>query len=435
MADSDLLPLWGSSLVIGSDNIRVPTTAEENTGQLFNTIFDSSVYNYLMQQLVSKVNYSIRNGGAWNPATPYELDSIVTYNSILYISLTSNTNSQPDINPTDWKDISTLEDATTAVKGIVELATNAEAITGTDPNKVVTTTSLKASLEATIEDATTAVKGIVELATDAEAITGTDPNKVVTTTSLKATIENRLSATSRIYASTGTNNIALTAIPQQENPLIYYSNMVVEFVVTANNTGNVNINVAGLGNRELLNSDGSELSFDTLVAGEWCKAFYDGVSFIYLGSGSGNGNGVPTGTIVPFVGTTPPDGFLLCNGAAVSNTVYADLYSALDGVEYGIAFLIDPTTFNIPDLRSKFIRGLGGNSGDLGDTQFDDVKPHTHTIAGVNDFVGHAYEDGYFDYRSVVERVHDARYMPMDKSGGVTETRPINMAMNYIIKY
>ena len=393
MADSDLLPLWGSSLVIGSDNIRVPTTAEENTGQLFNTIFDSSVYNYLMQQLVSKVNYSIRNGGAWNPATPYELDSIVTYNSILYISLTSNTNSQPDINPTDWKDISTLEDATTAVKGIVELATNAEAITGTDPNKVVTTTSLK------------------------------------------ATIENRLSATSRIYASTGTNSIALTAIPQQENPLIYYSNMVVEFVVTANNTGNVNINVAGLGNRNLLNYDGSELSFDTLVAGEWCKAFYDGVSFIYLGSGSGNGNGVPTGTIVPFVGTTPPDGFLLCNGAAVSNTVYADLYSALDGVEYGIDFLIDPTTFNIPDLRSKFIRGLGGNSGDLGDTQFDDVKPHTHTIAGVNDFVGHAYEDGYFDYRSVVERVHDARYMPMDKSGGVTETRPINMAMNYIIKY
>jgi len=391
MADSDLLPLWGSSLVIGSDNIRVPTTAEENTGQLFNTIFDSSVYNYLMQQLVSKVNYSIRNGGAWNPATPYELDSMVTYNSILYISLTSNTNSQPDINPTDWKDISTLEDATTAVKGIVELATNAEAITGTDPNKVVTTTSLK------------------------------------------ATIENRLSATSRIYASTGTNNIALTAIPQQENPLIYYSNMVVEFVVTANNTGNVNINVAGLGNRNLLNSDGSELSFDTLVAGEWCKAFYDGVSFVYLGSGSGNGNGVPAGTIVPFAGNPIPDGFLLCDGSTLSRTIYADLFSALGGIWYGSSS--GPTSFNIPDLRGKFIRGLGGNSDSLGVTQGDDVKPHAHTIEGVNTFVGRANVDGVFDYDSLLRLFDDATYKPMDISGGVTETRPINMAMRYIIKY
>ena len=390
MADSDLLPLWGSSLVIGSDNIRVPTTAEENTGQLFNTIFDSSVYNYLMQQLVSKVNYSIRNGGAWNPATPYELDSMVTYNSILYISLTSNTNSQPDINPADWKDISTLEDATTAVKGIVELATNAEAITGTDPNKVVTTTSLK------------------------------------------ATIENRLSATSRIYASTGTNNIALTAIPQQENPLIYYSNMVVEFVVTANNTGNVNINVAGLGNRELLNSDGSELSFDTLVAGEWCKAFYDGVSFIYLGSGSGNGNGVPTGTIVPFAGNTIPDGFLLCNGSAISRTSYADLFSAISTI-YGNGN--GSITFNIPDLRGKFTRGLGGNSAALGVTQGDDVKPHVHTLNGVNVFLAHAATNGPFDFLSESVSSNDATYKDMDISGGVTETRPINMAMNYIIKY
>ena len=398
MADSDLLPLWGSSLVIGSDNIRVPTTAEENTGQLFNTIFDSSVYNYLMQQLVSKVNYSIRNGGAWNPATPYELDSMVTYNSILYISLTSNTNSQPDINPTDWKDISTLEDATTAVKGIVELATNAEAITGTDPNKVVTTTSLK------------------------------------------ATIENRLSATSRIYASTGTNNIALTAIPQQENPLIYYSNMVVEFVVTANNTGNVNINVAGLGNRELLNSDGSELSFDTLVAGEWCKAFYDGVSFIYLGGGNGNGNGIPAGTIVPFAGSPIPDGFLLCNGSAMPKTIYADLFSAISTI-YGS----DSVTFNIPDLRGKFIRSFGGNSASLGVSQGDAIRNITGRVRGIVAKTGGivstpafwSSSDSSESYTDNSRGPRD-RILSFDASLVVPtadENRPVNMAMNYIIKY
>jgi len=51
---------------------------------------------------------------------------------------------------------------------------------------------------------------------------------------------------------------------------------------------------------------------------------------------------------------TIPDGYLFCNGAAVSRTTYARLFakiSTIHGVGNG------STTFNIPDRRDKFIIG------------------------------------------------------------------------------
>ena len=61
MSDSTLLPDWGGSLVVGVDNIRLPTVAEQTYGQVFNTILDSSVYNYWLQQLSKKVNNINKN--------------------------------------------------------------------------------------------------------------------------------------------------------------------------------------------------------------------------------------------------------------------------------------------------------------------------------------------------------------------------------------
>jgi len=67
-----------------------------------------------------------------------------------------------------------------------------------------------------------------------------------------------------------------------------------------------------------------------------------------------NGSGVSIGTIVPFAGTAAPTGFLSCDGAAIDRTVYADLYTAI-GDTWGSGD--GSTTFNIPDLRNRFIRG------------------------------------------------------------------------------
>lgn len=60
--------------------------------------------------------------------------------------------------------------------------------------------------------------------------------------------------------------------------------------------------------------------------------------------------------IMPYVGATAPDGFLLCEGQAVSRSIYADLFN-LVGTTYGDGD--GSTTFNIPDLRGTFLVGKG----------------------------------------------------------------------------
>ncbi len=80
--------------------------------------------------------------------------------------------------------------ATTSVAGKVELATDAEAIAGSDTTRAVTPHALAATVAAaTAPDATTTLKGIVELATTTEATTGTDSTRAVTPDGLKAAID------------------------------------------------------------------------------------------------------------------------------------------------------------------------------------------------------------------------------------------------------
>jgi hypothetical protein len=79
-------------------------------------------------------------------------------------------------------------DASDTVKGIVELATNAETITGSDTVRAVTPAGLAAASTTLVPDASTTVKGRVELATDAETITGTDTVRAITPSNLTARV-------------------------------------------------------------------------------------------------------------------------------------------------------------------------------------------------------------------------------------------------------
>ena len=63
---------------------------------------------------------------------------------------------------------------------------------------------------------------------------------------------------------------------------------------------------------------------------------------------------IPSGTIIAFAGTTIPSGFLLCNGANVSRTTYATLFSAI-GTTWGTGD--GSTTFTLPDARDRFLEG------------------------------------------------------------------------------
>lgn len=66
---------------------------------------------------------------------------------------------------------------------------------------------------------------------------------------------------------------------------------------------------------------------------------------------------LPAGTIIPFAGNVVPDGFLICNGAAVSRTTYASLFASI-GTLYGTGDGF--TTFNLPDARDRVLQGASG---------------------------------------------------------------------------
>jgi microcystin-dependent protein len=67
----------------------------------------------------------------------------------------------------------------------------------------------------------------------------------------------------------------------------------------------------------------------------------------------------PSGTIQMWGGTTAPLGYLMCNGAAVSRSTYADLFAAIS-TGYGAGD--GSTTFNVPDLQGRIAVGLGTNA-------------------------------------------------------------------------
>ena len=81
---------------------------------------------------------------------------------------------------------------------------------------------------------------------------------------------------------------------------------------------------------------------------KYCKAIFANKSEI----------SVPAGIIIPFAGTSVPTGYLLCNGAAVSRTDYADLFAVI-GTLYGAGD--GSTTFNLPDARDRVLQGASAS--------------------------------------------------------------------------
>jgi len=81
-------------------------------------------------------------------------------------------------------------------------------------------------------------------------------------------------------------------------------------------------------------------------------------------------NIAPTGTVLPFAGSTAPEGWLLCDGSAINRTTYATLF-AVTSTTYGTGD--GSTTFNLPDMRGVFPRGQGTN----GTANYGGVTGHT----------------------------------------------------------
>ncbi|WP_273719192.1 MULTISPECIES: phage tail protein [Bartonella] len=162
-----------------------------------------------------------------------------------------------------------------------------------------------------------------------------------------------------------------------------------------------------------------------------------------------------SGFIGTFASEKIPSGWLLCDGKEYSRKSYANLFAVL-GETWGKGD--GKTTFNVPDLRGMFLRGLdSGKDIDkgrlLGSRQEESFKAHTHegktdstgkhqhSLSEIDNLVMQLDSGDYKRTIAVVFRQnmlteaageHEHKIL-LQKTGG-DETRPVNMAVVYAIK-
>lgn len=182
-----------------------------------------------------------------------------------------------------------------------------------------------------------------------------------------------------------------------------------------------------------------------------CIEYFTGISWE---------SAVPAGTIQPYGGSSSevPDGWMLCNGTAISREEFKDLYQAI-GIRFGAGN--NQTTFNLPDLRGMFLRGANngrtdefkdpdaenrnpnglGIMDDAGSTQIREIQSHRHTSPPGTHYInpnGNNTYTGYIDKPIVTSGAVAGGTPPSitwtEYKGG-NETRPNNIYVNYIIKY
>jgi len=223
-------------------------------------------------------------------------------------------------------------------------------------------------------------------------------------------------------------------------PATFGSAITVEGAATFQSTVTVSGNATFTGN--------VTIKGDVHVSSKVCaSAFYgDGVNISGL---------LPPGVIVPYGVTAAPTGFLLCNGQAVSRTTYSSLFavvSALYGEGNG------SSTFNVPDLRGRFLAGwdagtdvltsisgpansmiVAASIANTGGVQIvslsaSNIPSHTHTYAGYTQ----VYQDGQAHSGFYTPRLDGVGVCVLDSgsygdSGGHTNIPPA-MILNFIIK-
>lgn len=154
----------------------------------------------------------------------------------------------------------------------------------------------------------------------------------------------------------------------------------------------------------------------------------------------------PTGTILPYGGSTAPSGFLLCNGGAISRTTYARLFSVI-GTTYGVGD--GSTTFNLPNLIGLTSDNVPckGNGMALGYT--NGTKNFTTTFTGDNSSGNHgplmmgdsaSFGKNVGNYISVVNNNNSNHYAvgittDVSKSGVVSSLSSASQKTLAIIKY
>ncbi|WP_299253699.1 tail fiber protein [uncultured Cytophaga sp.] len=186
-------------------------------------------------------------------------------------------------------------------------------------------------------------------------------------------------------------------------------------------------------------------------------------------------NGVPVGSIMPFAGPVSaiPAGWIQCNGQTLDGTsaMYLQLYNVISTTWGGTG----QNSFQVPDLRGVFLRGINDGRSDtyadpstraIGSMQDDAYATHNHGVTDLGHT--HGYRDRYFrEAQNAPTGTGYERFsgdnnagsgngdgdnwtwyvdgstnnsttgltVNNSANGNVAETRPANAAVYYIIKY
>lgn len=97
----------------------------------------------------------------------------------------------------------------------------------------------------------------------------------------------------------------------------------------------------------------------TMAPGETIEFVSNG-SDTWIASNWSGKDTVKAGSVIWSARSTVIDGYLVCNGAAISRTTYARLFGQI-GTVFGVGN--GTTTFNVPDLRGEFIRAWDNGRG------------------------------------------------------------------------
>lgn len=155
-------------------------------------------------------------------------------------------------------------------------------------------------------------------------------------------------------------------------------------------------------------------------------------------------SGLPSGALVMWAASAAPTGYLLCDGAAVSRSTYAALFSAI-GTAWGVGD--GSTTFNLPDLRGRVAIGespgllSGGRNAEHNLAESGGAEVHALAIPELPPHAHTAPEpDAYIEVATAAGSVVVANIDPALGITGVTGTGTAHNNMqpfavvNYIIK-
>lgn len=148
---------------------------------------------------------------------------------------------------------------------------------------------------------------------------------------------------------------------------------------------------------------------------------------------------VPPGAVIPYAGSSAPDGWLLCDGRTVSRTTYAALFAVI-GATYGAGD--GNTTFALPNLQGRVAAGTSSSHPLASKAGADSKNIEVKNIPSLSTAIAVVREQTQSESRDVVQTNYTNKYAFSTsgvKSGDGTNTafdvRQATLYLNYIIKY